>query len=96
MPAGYTRHDENNIPVSPQPGYTTVTSFGSTEGWSTIVNYDFNADYIAYTYNSPAGIGTRTPSSYQRYRYDEISGINTAVSVGVYQRHDENNVAIYT
>lgn len=92
----YIRHDENCGVSTVQPGFTTVVSFGSTEGWSTVTYEDWNADYIAYDYNSPAGIGTRTPAAYQRYRYDPITGINTAVSVGVYQRHDENNVAIYT
>lgn len=92
----YIRHDENCGVSTVQPGFTTVVSFGSTEGWSTVTYEDWNADYIAYDYNSPAGIGTRTPASYQRYRYDPVTGINTAVSVGVYQRHDENNVAIYT
>lgn len=92
----YIRHDENNNPVVSQPGFTTVVAFGSTEGWSTVTYEDWNADYIAYDYNSPAGIGTRTPASYQRHRYDPVTGLNTPVSVGVYQRHDENNVAIYT
>lgn len=92
----YIRHDENCGVSTVQPGFTTVVAFGSTEGWSTVTYEDWNADYIAYDYNSPAGIGTRTPAAYQRYRYDPITGINTAVSVGVYQRHDENNVAIYT
>lgn len=92
----YIRHDENCGVSTVQPGFTTVVAFGSTEGWSTVTYEDWNADYIAYDYNSPAGIGTRTPASYQRYRYDPVTGINTAVSVGVYQRHDENNVAIYT
>lgn len=82
----YIRHDENNQPVSPQPGFTTVTRFGGNEGWTTITYEDFNVDYIAYDYNSPAGIGTRTPSSYQRH--DEN---NNPVGVGTYQRHDENN-----
>jgi hypothetical protein len=92
----YIRYDKDNAQVVPQPGFTTVVAFGSTEGWSTITYEEWNADYIAYEYNSPAGVGTRTPAPYQRYRYDPITGINTAVSVGVYQRHDENNVAIYT
>ena len=91
MPAGYTRHDINNQVVSPQPISIAVTAFSGPEGWSSITYYNFNGDYIAYDYNSPAGIGTRTPASYQRYRYDPVSGINTAVSVGSYQRYDENN-----
>jgi hypothetical protein len=91
MPAGYTRHDVNNQVVSPQPISIATTIFSGTEGWSTITYYDFNGDYVAYDYNSPAGIGTRTPAQYQRYRYDPVSGINTAVSVGSYQRYDENN-----
>jgi len=91
MPAGYTRHDVNCLPVSPQPISIAVTTFSNLEGWSTITYYNFNGDYIAYDYNSPAGIGTRTPASYQRYRYDPVSGINTVVPVDPYQRHDENN-----
>lgn len=82
----YIRHDSNNNPVSPQPGFTTVTRFGGTEGWSTITYEDFNSDYIAYDYNSPAGIGTRTPASYQRHDSN-----NNPVGVGTYQRHDSNN-----
>jgi len=91
MPAGYTRHDINCLPVSPQPISIATTIFSGNEGWSTITYYDFNGDYVAYDYNSPAGIGTRTPSPYQRYRYDPVSGINTVVSVDPYQRHDVNN-----
>jgi|DEB0MinimDraft_6_1074348.scaffolds.fasta_scaffold01698_7 hypothetical protein len=91
MPAGYTRHDINNQVVSPQPISIATTIFSGTEGWSTITYYDFNGDYVAYDYNSPAGIGTRTPAPYQRYRYDPVSGINTVVAVDPYQRHDVNN-----
>ena len=87
----YIRHDENNNPVSPQPGFTTITGFASTEGWSSVSYEDWNVDYIAYDYNSPAGIGTRTPAVYQRHDWN-----NNPISVSVYQRHDENNVAIYT
>ena len=86
----YIRHDANNIPVSPQPGFTTVNTFSATEGWSTVTHEDFNADYIAYTYNSPAGIGTRTPASYQRHDVN-----NNPVGVGTYQRHDIDNDPIY-
>jgi hypothetical protein len=82
----YIRHDENNNPVVPQPGKTTETQFGGTEGWSTVTYENFNADYVAYTYNSAAGIGTRTPGTYQRH--DEN---NNPVTPGTYQRHDENN-----
>ena len=82
----YIRHNESNNVESPQPGFSTVTQFGNTEGWSTITYENFNVDYIAYTYNSSAGIGTRTPDSYQRH--DEN---NNPVGVGTYQRHDENN-----
>lgn len=82
----YIRHDENNNPVPSQPGKNTVNQFSGTEGWSTVTYEDFNADYVARTYNSPAGTGTRTPSTYQRH--DEN---NNPVSVGTYQRHDENN-----
>jgi len=82
----YIRHDINNDPASPQPGFTSVTVFDSTEGWSSITYEDFNVDYIAYEYNSPAGIGTRTPASYQRHDIN-----NSPIGVGTYQRHDENN-----
>lgn len=91
MPAGYSRFDEDCQLDPIQPTSIAVTTFSGSEGWSTITYYDFNGDYIAYDYNSPAGIGTRTPASYQRYRYDPVSGINTAVSVDSYQRRDENN-----
>ena len=82
----YIRHDANNNPVSPQPGVTTVSYLGGTTGWSTVTYEDYNSDYIAYTYNSVAGIGTRTPSSYQRHDKD-----NNPVGVGTYQRHDSDN-----
>jgi len=82
----YVRHDENNNPVVPQPGSTGVNVLGGTTGWTQVSYLDFNADYIAYTYNSVAGIGTRTPSEYQRH--DEN---NSPVGVGTYQRHDVNN-----
>ena len=91
MPAGYSRFDEDCQLDPVQPISIAVTTFSGSEGWSTITYYDFNGDYIAYEYDSPAGIGTRTPAEYQRYRYDPVSGINTAVSVGSYQRRDENN-----
>ena len=41
----YIRHDENNNPVSPQPGKTTVNQFSGNEGWSTVTYENFNADY---------------------------------------------------
>lgn len=82
----YIRHDETNTQDSTQPGVTTVSYLGGTTGWSTVTYQNFNSDYIAYTYNSNAGVGTRTPDSYQRY--DEN---NQAVGVGTYQRHDSSN-----
>ena len=82
----YIRHNENNTQDSIQPGVTTVSYLGGTTGWSTVTYQNFNSDYIAYTYNSNAGVGTRTPASYQRY--DEN---NQAVGVGTYQRHDSSN-----
>ena len=82
----YVRHDKDNNQVSPQPGSASTSYLGGTTGWSTVTCKDFNVDYIAYTYNSPAGIGTRTPASYQRY--DES---NSPVGIGTYQRHDVNN-----
>ncbi len=85
---GYVRNDENNDPVSSgdQPGYATTSYLGGTTGWSTVTHRDFNADYIAYTYNSAAGIGTRTPAAYQRHDAN-----NNPVGVGTYQRHDADN-----
>ena len=82
----YIRHDSNNNQSNPQPGVTTVSYLGGTTGWSTVTYQNFNSDYIAYTYNSNAGVGTRTPASYQRH--DEN---NQAVGVGTYQRHDSSN-----
>lgn len=79
----YIRHDENCNPVSPQPGFTTVTRFGGTEGWSTITYEDFNSNYVRHDENcNPVGV----ISSYQRH--DEN---NNPIGVGTYQRHDENN-----
>ena len=34
----YIRHDENNTPVNPQPGKTTVNQFSGNEGWTTVTN----------------------------------------------------------
>ena len=82
----YVRHDKDNNQVSPQPGKTSVTQFGGTEGWSSITYENFNADYIAYTYNSVAGIGTRTPAAYQARNAD-----NSVRNPAAYQRHNINN-----
>ena len=74
----YIRHDANNNPVSPQPGVTTVSYLGGTTGWSTVTYEDYNSDYIAYTYNSVAGNGTRTPVSYKRNDKEKHpSGVST-------------------
>jgi len=80
---GYIRHDENNNPVSPQPGVTTVSYLGGTTGWSTVTYENFNTSYVRHDENCQpvANIGT-----YQRH--DEN---NNPVGVGTYQRHDENN-----
>lgn len=83
----YIRHDENNNRVSPQPGISTSTE--KNEGWSNVVYYDFNADYVARTYNSAAGSGARTPGTYQRHDAN-----NNPVGVGTYQRYDSSNNAI--
>ena len=81
----HIRHDENNNQISPQPGFTTVTHFGGSEGWSVIQYEEWNADYIRYDENNqPIGIGT-----YQRH--DEN---NQPIGIGTYQRHDENNDSI--
>jgi hypothetical protein len=82
----YIRHDESNTQDSTQPGVTTVSYLGGTTGWSTVTYQNFNSDYIAYTYNSNAGVGTRTPASYQRH-----NDSNQSVGVGTYQRHDSSN-----
>jgi hypothetical protein len=79
----YIRHDDDNVPVVPQPGVTTVGVFTGTEGWTSIEYEDWNADYIRHDdNNSPVGIG----SSY--VRHDDN---NQPVAVDVYQRHDDNN-----
>jgi hypothetical protein len=78
----YIRHNKDNQPISPQPGFTTVIQFGGNEGWTTITYEDWNSDYIRHNENNqPIGVGT-----YQRY--DEN---NQPIGVGTYQRHDENN-----
>ena len=79
---GYIRHDENNNPVSPQPGVTTVSYLGGTTGWSTVTYENFNTSYVRHdANNNPVGVGTYL-------RHDEN---NNPVGVGTYQRHDENN-----
>lgn len=78
----YTRHDESNNPVNPQPGFTTVTVFNGNEGWSTISYRDYNLDYIRHdSNNNVVGVGT-----YQRH---DIS--NNSTNFETYQRHDSNN-----
>jgi hypothetical protein len=78
----YIRHDENNQQVSPQPGFTTITQFGGSEGWTTITYQDFNTDYIRHDQNNdPVGVGT-----YQKHNEN-----NAPIGVGTYQRYDENN-----
>ena len=83
----YIRHDINNNLVSPQPGVSTVSDLGGVSGWSTVTYENYNSDYIAYTYNSPAGIGTRTPGTYQARNTD-----NSTRTPAVYIRHDETNL----
>jgi len=82
----YIRHDANNNAVSPQPGSTTVNQFSGNEGWSTVTYKNFNADYVARTYNSAAGSSSRTPGTYQARNAN-----NTPRTPGTYQRHDANN-----
>ena len=77
----YIRHDENNNPVSPQPGETTVNQFSGNEGWSTVTFENFNADYQARNTNNTA----RTPGTYQARNTD-----NSPRTPAAYQRHDEN------
>ena len=77
----YIRHDENNNPVSPQPGKTTVNQFSGNEGWSTVTFENFNADYQARNTNNTA----RTPGTYQARNTN-----NTARTPAAYQRHDKD------
>ncbi len=78
----YIRHDENNNPVSPQPGKTTVNQFSGNEGWSTVTFENFNADYQARNTNNTA----RTPGTYQARNTD-----NSPRTPAAYQRHDKDN-----
>ena len=78
----YIRHDENNNPVSPQPGKTTVNQFSGNEGWSTVTYENFNADYQARNTNNTA----RTPGTFQARNTDNSPRIPAA-----YQRHDKDN-----
>ena len=82
----YVRHDKDNNQVSPQPGKTSVTQFGGTEGWSSITYENFNADYEPRVYNSAAGSPPRTPGTYQARNTD-----NSTRNPDPYQRHDINN-----
>ena len=79
----YIKHDENNNPVSPQPGLTTVTVFDDCEGWSPITYEDWNTNYIRHDENNQVGIS----STY--IRHDENN--NPVIIISSYQRHDENN-----
>ena len=85
----YVRHDKNNNQVSPQPGKTSVTQFGGTEGWSSITYENFNADYEPRVYNSAAGSSPRTPGTYQARNTD-----NSTRNPAPYQRYDINNQAV--
>jgi hypothetical protein len=78
----YIRHDENNNPVSPQPGKTTVNQFSGNEGWSTVTYENFNADYQARNTNNTA----RTPGTFQARNTD-----NSPRTPAAYQRHDKDN-----
>jgi hypothetical protein len=78
----YVRHNTDNSVTSPQPTATTVTVFGGTEGWSTIVYKDWNGDYVPKDYNNT----TRTPGVFQARSYD-----NTTRTPGSYQRYDGTN-----
>ena len=77
----YIRHDENNNPVSPQPGKTTVNYLSGNEGWSTVTYENFNADYQARNADRSA----RTPGTYQARNTN-----NTARTPAAYQRHDKD------
>ena len=81
----YIRHDENNNPVSPQPGKTTVNQFSGNEGWSTVTYENFNADYQARNTNNTA----RTPGTYQARNTD-----NSPRTPAAYQRHNKDNNAV--
>ena len=78
----YIRHDENNNPVDPQPGKTTVNQFSGNEGWSTVTYENFNADYQARNTNNTA----RTPGTFQARNTD-----NSPRTPAAYQRHDKDN-----
>ena len=82
----YVRRDSNNNPVSPQPGFTTVTRFVGNDGWTTSSYEEWNTDYVRHDVNNdPVGVGT-----YQRHNVN-----NDPVGVGTYQRYDINNNPIY-
>ena len=81
----YIRHDENNTPVDPQPGKTTVNQFSGNEGWTTVTYENFNADYQARNDDNSA----RTPGTFQARNDD-----NTARTPAAYQRHDKDNNAV--
>ena len=78
----YIRHDENNNPVNPQPGKTTVNQFSGNEGWSTVTYENFNADFQARNTNNTA----RTPGTFQARNTD-----NSPRTPAAYQRHDKDN-----
>ena len=77
----YVKHDENNNPVSPQPGSTQDTSDPGL-GWQTTPYKNFNADYVARNAdNTP-----RTPLPYIPRGSD-----NQIIPKATYVRMDENN-----
>ena len=83
----YVRHDENNNPVSPQPGSTTVNQFSGNEGWSQVTYKNFNADYqaqkVVQTYVT-ARAGTFQGAL--TFGTSASSGVIDEVEVGMYVR----------
>ena len=83
----YIRHDENNNPVSPQPGSTTVNQFSGNEGWSQVTYKNFNADYqaqkVVQTYVT-ARAGTFQGAL--TFGTSASSGVIDEVEVGMYVR----------
>ena len=59
----YVRHDENNVVVNPQPGFTTAQSPLVGAGWSARDYRNYNGDYVRHDEEGNVGI----VSSYVRH-----------------------------
>jgi hypothetical protein len=78
----YERNDLNNDPAGTQPASNSITLFGGSEGWTTIIHEDWNGDYSKRDITN----GTVVPGTYSKRNID-----NEVVIPAAYQRRDTDN-----